>query len=391
MRKKQHELLTKLLADLSQFGKNEPGKGTTRLAYSDADNAASNYIIDQMRLSGLTVRTDAAGNIIGRLAGKKEAAGAVACGSHLDTVPQGGQYDGVVGVIAALAAVNNLQAKGPLTHPLEMIVFRSEESSRFRFATLGSKIMAGKAPQDLLNIKDQEGISFAAALEKSGYNPEELSGAIRKNEEFKAFLEVHIEQGRILEEGKLSIGVVENIAAPTRLKVKITGTADHSGATPMHLRKDALTAAAKLVLAVEKIVTKHSLDGTVGTVGMLTVEPGVMNVVPGLVNFGVDIRGVNYENITHVVQRFKDEALRVSKNRNIAIEVELLTSDKPVPLDNKIISLLEKTCQKYSLPYRKMNSGAGHDAMIMAELTPTGMIFIPCQKGISHNPEEYAS
>jgi N-carbamoyl-L-amino-acid hydrolase len=387
-----HEWVAEILGGINQFGRGEQGKGITRLAYSDADNAASNYIIEQMKKAGMTVNIDKMGNIIGRLAGTDDNAPIVACGSHLDTVPQGGEYDGVVGVVAGLAAMINLKNKGSLTHPLELIIFRAEESSRFGAGTLGSKIMAEKVSLDSLSkAKDQQGISFADALALWGYSFQELDKVVRKPDEFKAFVEVHIEQGRVLEEEKLTVGVVEAIAAPTRLKVKVRGFADHSGATPMHQRKDALTAASEMILAVEKIATENSSKGMVGTVGVLTLEPGAMNVVPGLVTFWVDIRGVDYEVITNTWQDFKDEAVEIAKARGVEIEIDVLGSERPVVLADEVISVIENECKKLGLSYRKMNSGAGHDAMNMAAIANTGMIFIPCRKGISHNPEEYAS
>ncbi len=384
------EWITKVIEDIGEFGKTD--KGITRLAYSDADVQASDYIINIMKELGMNIRRDEMGNIFGRLEGTDKDAKIVGTGSHLDTVPQGGKYDGVVGVVGSLAAIANLQQKGPLKHPLEMIIFMAEESSRFGFATMGSKAIAGKANlQAWAKAKDQTGLDFPTVLSSHGYDYTNIPKVARTEDEFKAFVEMHIEQGRVLEEDNLTIGVVEAIAAPTRLKVQVKGFADHSGATPMHQRKDALTSAAELILAIEDIAIQHSDEGTVGTVGLLKVEPGAMNVVPGLVTMWVDIRGVDYESISDTLAEFKDEVARIADERDILIVVDVLSSDRPVTLDDHVVDVVEHACRTAGVNYRRMNSGAGHDAMNMAAIAPTGMIFIPCKQGISHNPEESAT
>lgn len=384
------EWIAQVIDDLGEFGKTE--KGITRLAYSDADVQASEYIINIMKNLGMKIRRDEMGNIIGKLEGTDKEAAVVGTGSHLDTVPQGGKYDGVVGVVGSLAAISCLKEKGPLKHPLEMIIFMAEESSRFGFATMGSKAIAGKANlQAWAKAKDQAGMDFPAVLNSRGYDFTNIPKVSRTNGEFKAFVEMHIEQGRVLEADNLTIGVVEAIAAPTRLKVQVKGFADHSGATPMHQRKDALTSAAELILSIEDIAIQHSDEGTVGTVGLLKVEPGAMNVVPGLVTMWVDIRGVDYESISETLTEFKDEVARIADERDILIVVDVLSSDRPVTLDEQVVNAVEHACRTTGVTYRRMNSGAGHDAMNMALIAPTGMIFIPCKQGISHNPEENAS
>lgn len=367
------------------------GPGITRLAFSDEDRSAGEYIQNLMRHSGLTVRRDAFGNIIGRLEGTTPDAPAVATGSHLDTVPEGGRYDGVVGVVGGLAAIRRLAGEGPFNHPLELIVFMAEESARFGFATLGSKAMAGAINAGWTKAKDQAGITLPEALARCGIDLADAKAAVRNREEFKAFLELHIEQGPVLERAEKTIGIVEAIAAPTRLKVVVDGTAGHSGTTPMDNRQDALVSAAMIILAVQEIAMEQAHRGTVGTVGVISNHPNVMNVIPGRVEMGVDIRGVDHDSIIETIQDVKDAVSTIADGQETPVAIEVFASDKPVPLNPEIIQTIEAVCRQLGVAHKRMNSGAGHDAMNMAALAPTGMIFVPCRAGISHNPDEEAN
>ncbi len=366
------------------------GPGITRLAFSDEDQRAGEYIQELMRQSGLVVRRDPFGNIIGRLEGTIPGAPAIATGSHLDTVPQGGRFDGVVGVVGGLAAIRRLAAQGPRPYPLELIVFMAEESSRFGFATMGSKAMTGLASPAWSKAKDQAGESLPDVLASQGIDLAGARDAGRGRHEFAAFLELHIEQGPLLERSEKTIGIVEAIAAPTRLKIVVEGTAGHSGTTPMVDRQDALVSAAMIILAVQEIALEQHHRGTVGTVGVIRNHPNVMNVIPGRVDLGVDIRGVDHESIIETIQDIKDAVSTIADGQDTPVAIEVVTSDKPVPLNHDITQTIEAACRQLDLPYQRMNSGAGHDAMNMAAITPTGMIFIPCRAGISHNPDEDA-
>ena len=239
--------------------------------------------------------------------------------------------------------------------------------------------------------KDSKGVTFMEALAAAGMEPDKIETASRVGEAIYAFIELHIEQGPVLEDEGLSIGVVEAVAAPTRLKIKVEGNPGHSGTTPMDSRQDALVAAAQVVLAVRDIAAARYSEGTVGTVGNLKVNPGVMNVIPGLVEMWVDIRGVDHESIVDTLQELKDEISIIAEAEGVTISIEVLTSDKPVRLHSLVSNAVEAACKEMKIPYRRMNSGAGHDAMHMASIAPAGMIFIPCAGGISHNPEESAS
>lgn len=374
--------------NIASFSDNTTG-GIDRQAFSKADNKARDYVIGLMKETGLEVRIDPIGNIIGRLEGTDKMAPAVITGSHLDTVPNGGKYDGVVGVIGGLAAIKKLKDK-KTKHPLELIVFVAEESSRFAFATMGSKAMIGKANiQAWKKAVDNSGMALPDVLKSYGLDIDSISAVARKSDDIKAFVELHIEQGPILEKKGKTIGVVEMIAAPTRLKIKVEGIAGHSGTTPMTERRDALVAASMVVLAVQDIALEQFNHGTVATVGALKVHPGAINVIPGLVEMWVDIRGINHASIIECLQDIKDAVSTIADGQDLAISIEMLSSEKPVVMDKQIVHIIEDVCRKSNVSYQLMNSGAGHDAMNMAQLTATGMIFIPSHNGISHSPDEY--
>ncbi|WP_330998015.1 M20 family metallo-hydrolase [Pectinatus haikarae] len=366
-----------------------PGEGVTRIAFSDEDWQARAFIIDLMKQEKLAVRVDGFGNIIGRREGLNAAAPAVVCGSHIDSVPNGGNFDGVLGVLGAIEAVKLMDKRGFKNYnPLEIVVFMCEESSRFGVATLGSRaICGGLGINAMKQLKDAEGISLYEILRARGLDPENMKNTLVLDK-IKACLEMHIEQGKVLESMKKSIGIVTGIAAPTRLKLKLTGKADHSGATPMHLRNDALCAAAEIILEVERTAAA-SVQPVVGTVGIVRAFPNVMNVIPGQVELGIDIRSIYMEAKDAAVNHIKKYIENTAKKRNIKTKLELLTDEKPVKLDRSVIDIIEDSCRRKNIEYHLMSSGAGHDMMHLAQFAPTGMIFVPCRDGISHNPAEW--
>lgn len=375
---------------IGRFGKGE--RGFNRLVFSDADWAACDHFAALMRQAGLAVRTDAWGNLIGRLDGTEPSAPAVATGSHLDTVPEGGNYDGGVGSVAGLGALMRLKARGRFRHPLELIVFRGEESSRFGIHTMGSKAMSGMATVDAWQrLTDQTGIPLAQVLAGRGLDLARLPEAVRRPGELKAFVEVHIEQCFVLEQAGIPIGVVEAIAAPIRLKLTVEGVASHSGATPMGKRRDALVTASHLVLAVEAEARKRMERRIVGTVGILKIAPGALNVVPGRAELWVDIRGIDEASLSETAEAIVEAARRIAACEGTRVQVETVSADTPVPMDPTVIGTIEGACRRLGYAFQRMPSGAGHDAMNMARIAPAGMIFIPCRGGISHNPDEYAS
>ena len=383
------ERVSNLLSGLAKFTASE--EGVTRLAYSALDREAQNWLLEQVQDLGLSIREDAVGNVFLRREGVDSALPAVACGSHLDTVIHGGAYDGMCGVVGALEALYMLR-DAQLTRSIEVLIFRAEESSRFGFATMGSKLLTGAATVAKLSTGGKKGdISFEEALRQWGCDPARAADAILAPGSYASFSELHIEQGKVLEEKAIQIGIVRNIAAPTRFKIHIQGMADHSGATPMGMRRDALVAAAKLILAVNEAAEDEKAHGTVGTVGVVEVEPGSINVVPGAVTLWVDVRGVEPASIKRTLEDIQAEAENVAVTDRVGVRIEMLTADSPVPLSETLAEQTEAVCKELGYSFLHMNSGAGHDAMHMAKIAPTTMIFIPCKGGISHNPAEYAS
>ena len=368
-----------------------PGQGITRIAFSDEDWQARNFIIELMKEAGLTIRTDHFGNVIGRLEGTDPNAKVVMLGSHIDSVPNGGNFDGVVGVLGAIEVIHCMkEANFVNDHPIEVVVFMSEESSRFGVATLGSKTMRGEMDvHTLKKLVDEKGHSLYNILKLHGLDADKIDEAVYPHE-LKAFMELHIEQGKVLEVTDSQIGIVTGIAAPTRLKVIINGQADHSGATPMTMRQDALCAAAEIILQVEELAKTAKESSVVGTTGIIHAHPGVMNVVPGKVELGIDIRSIYMETKIKIVKAVMAQIKTITENRNLTADITTLTNETPVKLKEEVISFLDDICKEKNYAYMQLPSGAGHDAMHWAHNFPTGMIFIPCKNGISHNPAEHA-
>lgn len=387
----------RLLRDLnavSRIGLGAHGS-VTRLVFSIKELRSRQFLIHLMRQAGLQIHVDRIGNIFGRLNGMNPRSPAVLVGSHLDTVPHGGKFDGTMGVIGALEAVRTLkERKAQLLSPVEVVCFVGEESSRFGYSTLGSSLLAGEVHSgDLSNATDAQGNRLENVLADLGIYRSNLRSLRRDPTTVKAYLELHIEQGPILEARGKPIGVVTSIAAPTRFKVIFTGQADHSGTTPMEMRKDALVAAAELVVALEQICRRYSrMDRgrVVGTVGAIKIEPGVINAVPGAAELAVDIRSITAAAKRRVVRLVEAKIRDIARRRNIPVQILPIREEEPVPLDKGLVHLLRKCCEARKVPYEIMPSGAGHDAMQMAKITPAGMLFIPSRRGISHSPLEWS-
>lgn len=379
------------LENLSSFGGLEGG-GISRLAFTSADREARDYLRDSLALQGLGTVQDAMGNMRARRHGTRDLA-PVMIGSHLDSVPSGGCYDGAVGIVAALEVIRVLDDLGIETRrPIEVINFSAEESSRFGASTLGSKAMTGHLSQEHLHMyKDKDGVSLYEAMKLFGLNPDGLESVRIQPGDVYAFIEMHIEQGRVLESFGIPLGIVTSIAAPTRIRVFVIGRADHSGATPMDLRADALTAASEIILGVERIASVEAGPHTVGTVGYANAQPGVLNVIPGKVELGIDIRDIDKDSKDLAVRKIISLLEYVGNNRGVKVDYRILADETPVTLSGKIIGALEEAAQALGYPYRLMPSGAGHDAMYMAEVAETGMIFVPSREGISHNVAEYTA
>lgn len=381
--------INQVITTLSSIGKTESG-GSGRLGFTPEDKKGREYFISLIKDAGLEPKTDGFGNISARLPGQDPYAPAVATGSHIDTVPNGGHYDGALGSVSSLAAIMKLKSEGvKLKHPLELMIFQLEESSRFGHSTMGSKVVAGKNISAWKNASDKDGLSVPQVLASQGLDFGSLDKCVRSPKEFKAFIEMHIDQSADLEIAGKPIGIVEAIAAPIRAKVTVTGEASHSGAAKMKNRKDALVAAADLILAVRGFAMAYAEKKIVATVGNINVFPGAMNVVPGKAVLLIDLRGTDEEVMDEVYSLIKAESSKIAMRHGTPIEIELLSKELPVAMDKSLFSTIKTVCRDLNVPCENVISGAGHDAMNMASLTPTCMIFVRGRKGISHQPGEF--
>ena len=360
-----------------------PGGGVTRLGYTELEDEMHRRFAALAQELGCTVETDQAGNSYAR----REAAEAyVLIGSHLDSVIQGGRYDGVAGVMAGLLLLKRAKEAG-LKLPLKVAAFRCEESSNFGCCTMGSGLVAHQlkeGPEKLAQLTGKNGERLGDVFARRGLSltPPPIAGV-------REYLELHIEQGKVLEETGTRVGVVSTIAGPRRWKLQLKGLAEHSGATPMSMRQDALCAAAEIVLAVERIGQREAtLAESVATVGVIQNTPNALNVVPGAAELGIDLRGSRMDSLDRMERDTLSAARDICARRHIALTESKLSELDPVSMDEAIQKGLMAAAERLHISCRNMPSGAGHDAMAFAPLFPTGMVFIPCEKGISHNPLE---
>jgi N-carbamoyl-L-amino-acid hydrolase len=377
----QHRILA-----LSEFGANPEG-GVSRVAFSEADLAGRAYIKELMRDAGLDVRVDTAGNIIGRRAGREHGLPPILFGSHIDSVPGGGNYDGDVGVIGAIEVIELLNEHGIETrHPLEVVSFTDEEGG-----LTGSRAMVGKLTEEAMNVVSHSGLSIREGIRHVGGNPDRLDLAVRKPGELTAYIELHIEQGAILYEENVDIGVVEGIVGIRWWDVTIEGMANHAGTTPMDRRRDAMVSAAELTLAVNRVA--NELEGRqVATVGRIEALPGAPNVIPGKVVMSLEIRDLDASKMQRVFELIEAEGVRIATARDTSIHFdELDVASPPAPTNELMRDIIASAADGLGLSHKRMPSGAGHDAQDFAHLTPTGMIFVPSVDGISHSPKEFTS
>ncbi|USQ94687.1 allantoate amidohydrolase [Caulobacter sp. RL271] len=360
----------------------------TRRFLTPAHAAALDALTRWMAEAGMSVRRDAAANLIGRYEGETPDAKALIIGSHIDSVRNGGRYDGPLGIMLGIDVVEALHRAGRrLPFAIEVVAFGDEEGSRFPASMSCSRAIAGTLDAMALEMKDAEGVSVAEALTAFGGDPDDIASAARDPRDVLAFLEAHIEQGPVLEAEGLALGVVTAIAAQKRLMVKIIGTAGHAGTTPMNLRKDPGPAAAECILALERIC-RAGTDGLVGTVGRMTALPGAFNVIPGAIEFSMDIRAETSAARDEAVITISAEIHAIAAKRGLRAEVHLMQALAESPCDPSLMGLLEEALADLSHPARRLPSGAGHDAMVMADLCPVAMLFIRCEGGVSHNPAE---
>ena len=380
------ERLQRRIADLSKFGANPEG-GVSRVAFSAADIAGREYIRRLMQEAGLVVRVDTAGNIVGRREGGEPELPAIMTGSHIDSVPGGGNYDGDVGVLGAIEVAQVLHERGVrLRHPLEIVSFTDEEGG-----LIGSLAMSGRIEPGALDVKSHSGKTIREGIRAVGGDPDRLEQARRKPGELKAFIELHIEQGAVLDESDVDIGVVEGIVGIRWWDVTIEGVANHAGTTPMNRRRDAMLSAAELALAVNRVAT--TLPGRhVATVGRIRAEPGAPNVIPGKVVMSLEIRDLEAQKIRDVYEAIRAEAAKIAQARETPISfVELQVASEPAPTDERMRRIIARAASSLGLTHKLMPSGAGHDAQDMTHVAPTGMIFVPSVGGVSHSPKEFTS
>jgi N-carbamoyl-L-amino-acid hydrolase len=377
--------LSRSLQELGQIGR-LPSGAVRRLAFSEEDIAARALVRGWMEEAGMAVRIDAAGNLIGRYEGLRPQAPALATGSHIDTVPEGGLYDGALGVLGGIEVVRVLAERDlRLQHPLEVIAFADEESTM-----VGCKSMVGHASEDPSSYTTALGVPIQEGLARIGGDWEQRQSARRARQEIAAFLELHVEQGGVLEAVGKQIGVVEGVVGQQRYTVRVSGQANHAGTTPMEMRRDALTTAAQIILAIEDMALHYPGD-PVATVGKLKVWPNAANIVPGQVEFTLDMRDLSHDVIDHMKAQLERriETIAVARRTRIAITPQFVVD--PTPADAMVQEVISEACAGLGLSYTHLPSRASHDAQELGRLTAMGMIFVPSRDGVSHSADEFTS
>lgn len=383
-------MLRQRLEALSVHGRPAGGSfadGVSRVAYSDADVAGRQYVMGLMRGARLSPRIDAAGNIFARREGLEPALPPILFGSHIDSVPNGGNFDGDLGSLAAISVIETLDRAGIRTrHPLEIVVWSAEEGVAFGRGLAGSRIAAGDVtPADMDAVWN--GLRRADAVTKIGGDPARIMGAVRPKHSHHAYFELHIEQGGTLDRDRVAIGVVEGIVSIERFTATIMGFANHAGTTPMDERKDALLAASYVTRAVNDAVLARP-GRHVGTVGQLNVEPNAPNVIPGVVRMTIELRDLSSSKLAEIADDIRNRAWAIAHSTKTTIEIKELSRNPPALADESMQRVIERASSSLGLSHRRQPSGAGHDAQMMAILGPMGMIFVPSVAGISHSPRE---
>ena len=371
------------LADLSRFGRNLEG-GVSRVAFTQADIEGRAFAMDLMGAAGLDVRIDPVGNILGRREGTLRDAPSILFGSHIDSVPGGGNYDGDVGSMSAIEVAHTFQERDYRNrHPLEVAIWCDEESG-----ITGSRGFIGELTAADLSRVGRDGVALGDNIRRIGGDPDRLDEAARDPDSVAAYVELHIEQGGVLDRSGIQIGIVEGIVSINEYRVTIMGFANHAGTTPMDQRRNALLAAAELVQAVDRIVRAEP-GRQVGTVGWMEVKPGAPNVVPGEVNLTVELRDLSMEKIELLWERIRNEALQIARSRDTTFESTLELSAQGALSDAAVRDVIGEAVASVGLTSRRMPSGAGHDAQDLARICPMGMIFVPSVDGVSHSPREF--
>ena len=387
----KQERLKERIERINEMSRDETG-GYTRLAFSEKETKARMMAKEMMLEAGLEVEIDAAGNLMGRLYpdnwNEKELHGVIATGSHIDTVRNGGKFDGLLGSIAGIEVAQCLKENHvKLKSPFEVILFTDEEGARFNAGMVGSKVIAGLGMErPLSEYTDNEGISEEAAMQKCGYHPEKLEEAAHADK-YEKFVELHIEQGIVLEQESRQIGIVTGIKGPYWIEGSFEGEANHAGGTPMNMRKDAMTAAANYIAEVEKIASRLG-DMFVATVGTLKVHPGGINTIPGRVDYTIDIRDTDMERRAQGIREIKEAAVKISDRFHVESTQKCLKDAKAEMMNEAIVDTIEDVCKKRGYTYMRMPSGPFHDTLSMAHICDVGMIVVPSIGGVSHSPYE---
>jgi allantoate deiminase len=376
------------IQELGKIGA-DPNGGVTRLSLSNEELIARQFIIRLMEEAGLAVRQDEVGNLIGRLEGERQGEGAIATGSHIDTVIHAGLFDGALGVLGGIEALRTIKEQG-IKHdrPIEVICFTDEEGVRFGAGYMGSRAMAGTWKGNWLELADSAGTTLREAMEYADLNPDHAALASRSRDAVKAYVELHIEQGRVLEELGEAVGIATAIYGHSWLEVSMRGRADHAGTTPMKLRQDPLIAAAEALLAIEQIAI---LQGGVATAGTLKLAPGAINVIPGEVIFTVDMRHEASESLRQMELAIAAALTRSAEARGLTVSFRTIDGAQPVQSSKRIVDAITNSCESVGLTGTHMVCGAGHDAVAINELTDTGLILVRSRDGISHHPLEWSS
>jgi ureidoglycolate amidohydrolase len=379
------------IEELASISDAEP-PAITRIVFTPADLKARAWLIGRCKKAGLAVRQDPVGNIFARWAGSDPSAPAVGTGSHIDAIPNAGKYDGVVGVLGGLEAIRSLQRSGYRPkHPIELLVFTSEEPTRFGIGCLGSRLLSGTmSPDAARKLVDKEGSSLEKVRRNAGFKGP-LEDVKLPTGYYKAFVELHIEQGPLLERQRIPLGIVTSIAAPASLSISIEGAGGHAGGVLMPDRKDALCAAAELILAIENAARTSGAADTVATVGICEVFPGAVNSIPSRVHLSVDVRDTNLKRRDAVMRAIETVRKTIATRRHVAIREELVNADVPAKCAPAIAEALSQSCLKHKFAFVPMVSRAYHDSLFIARVAPIAMLFIPCRNGYSHRPDEYAS
>ena len=379
------------ISELDQFN-STPGQGTTRTVYSQEDLNARKYIKSEMKSIGLTVTEDCVGNIFGTLQGKRPELAPVWTGSHIDTVPNGGKFDGVAGVFAGMEALRLISESGqPFNRNLSVNVYSGEEMSRFGVCCIGSRSIAGRLRlDDFRQHVSPEGVSLYDTLAGAGYPIDDFNNVFPEKSPVYASLELHIEQNGKLEEAKVPVGIVKGICAPTNMTMEVTGVQSHAGGTSMTDRRDAYMASAEIALLLEKLARESDSLYITGTIGEMRLEPNAANVIPGRATFSVDIRSISLEDKDMLLEKFRSGVAEIASRRGVTVKTALMNHDKPVLCDAHLRDVLDHTASELDIPHIDIVSGPYHDSLMLGDITNVGMIFIPSKDGISHNRAEWS-